>query len=360
MCLGQKSMLNDTAMHETIKQGLDKTYNFEFEEAEKIYSEVKKKYPDHPAYAFLMSSNLFWKMFYLDNYKEKSDEYFEFLTISLKQANKFIEKNPRDLEGVFFTMAAESSMALYYAERDESMKTISHAKKAYAGMKEGFTLKDKYIDFYFSTGLYNYFVVQYPETHPVYKPFMVFFAKGDKQKGIKELEYAAENGIFSRTECIHYLTNIFLKYENDPARAVTYSGILVKKYPDNYYFMIRHTEGLIATGKYKEAEHLAYRLFQTGKKPLVMRSYVFYGLLYEKHFKNIDESMKYYQAALRNAAQLSQPTGDFVSTAYAGIARLYHAQGNTEQAVAYYKKAKAQAEYSGLKKEIEEYLEEHD
>src|SRR5205807_1124033 len=145
--LGQKSMLNDKDIHEVIKRGLDKTYNFEFDKAKDYYEQVKSKYPDHPGYAFLMGNNLYWEM-------------------------------------------------LYY-------------------------------DIYFSTRVYDYFVIQYPETHPVYKPFMFFFAKGDKKRGITELEFCVENGIFSGIESLHYLANIFLKYENDPAKALTYSEQLV-------------------------------------------------------------------------------------------------------------------------------------
>ena len=356
----QKSMINDKAMHEVIKKGLDKMYNFEFAKAEEYYKELKKDYPDHPAYNFLMASNLYWQMFYNDTYKDKAAEYFKLLEASLAQASKYLEKNSKDVEGVFFTMAIESSIALYYAERDENMKTVSHAKKAYSAMKEGFGLKDSYEDFYFSTGVYDYFVVQYPETHPVYKPFMFFFTKGDKKRGIKELEHGVENGVFSRTECLHYLAHIYLKYENIPSSALLYTEKLLKKYPDNLYFMVRHVEGLIATEKYKEAEFYSYKLYSTGKKPFVMRSYVFYGMLNEKYFKKPDESMRYYKAALKYASELNQPTGDFPGFAYAGIARLYHQQGNTEMAVEYYEKAEDVADYAWLRKEIKEYLDKYD
>lgn len=349
-------MLNDEATYKIIKDGLEKTYNFEFDAAENFYSQVKTIYPNHPAYDFLIAANLYWEMLYYDNYKEKSDEYFSHLNKALTLAEKFLEKNSKDVEGLFFTMAVESSLALYYAERKENLKTISHAKKAYSAMKEGFTLKEKYVDFYFSTGIYNYYVVQYPETHPVYKPFMFFFAKGNKEKGIKELIFSSEHGVFSSTEALHYLTNIFLKYENQPEKAVKYSQSLVSRYPNNYYFISRHLEGLLATGKFKEAEPLAYKLYKTGKKAFIMRSFIFYGILYEKHYKKYDEALEYYNAALRHAGQLSQPTGDWQAYANAGIARIYHLKGNTSKAIEYYKKVQDQADYTSLRKEAKEYL----
>jgi tetratricopeptide (TPR) repeat protein len=352
----QKSMLEDKAIHEIIKKGLDKSYNFEFEQANEYYEQVRKKYPNHPAYNFLKANNLYWEMLYLDSYKEHSQDYFNYLQASLLLASKFLEKNNNDVEGIFFTMAVESSIALYYGDRDDYMKTLTHAKKAYGFMKQGFTLKEKYADFYFSTGIYDYFVIQYPETHPFYKPFMFFFVKGDKKRGIKELEYGNEKGIFSGIECLHYLTHIFLKYENDPEKALTYSNPLVRKYPNNYYFIARHVENLIASQRFKEAEIYAYKLFATGKKAFIMRSYIFYGMLNEKHFKKPDEAMKYYNSAVKLAKELNQPVGDYFAYAYAGIARLYQTQGKTAQAVLYYKKVKEIAEYVSLKKEAEEYL----
>lgn len=356
LCLGQKSMMNDKAMHEIILKGLDKTYNFEFDEAEKFYNQVKTAYPDHPAYNFLLASQLYWKMLYYDNYQEKASEYFGYLKESLAQAAKFLQKNSKDPEGIFFSMAAESSIALYYAERDDDMKSLTHAKKAYVFMKEGFDLKDKYSDFYFSTGLYDYFVVKYPEVHPFYKPFMGFFAKGNKQRGIEELIHATSNGVFSRSESIHYLTNIFLKYEDIPEKAVTYSEQLVKKYPNNYYFISRHTEGLIRTQKYKQAEVYAYQLFKTGKNPFIMRSYVFYGMLNESHFKKPDEAIRYYNSALTLASKLTQPLGDYVSFCYAGLGRVYAGKGEKEKAREYYKKARQMGEYAWVRKESDEFL----
>jgi hypothetical protein len=360
LCMAQKSMLKDTDMHKVIITGLDKMYNFEFDSAKVIYLKVKEKYPDHPAYNFLIASNLYWEMLLNDNYKEHTDEYFELLNACLKQANKFLNKDSKDVEGIFFNLAVESSLALYYAERDENMKALSHVKKAYASMKEGFYLKEKYVEFYFSTGLYNYFVVKYPEANPIFKPFMFFFTKGDKEKGLKELEYCSQNGIFSPTESLHYLANIYLKYENKPDKALIYSSQLAQKYPDNYYFITRHTESLIATGKYKEAEIYAYKLFKTGKKPFIMRSYVFYGLLNEKHFKDPDKAISYYLNAVKLAKELLQPTGDFLSFAYAGLARVYHQKGNTSKAIEYYKKATETAEYTSISKEAEEYLDKYD
>ncbi|MBX9850178.1 MAG: tetratricopeptide repeat protein [Cytophagaceae bacterium] len=356
---GQKSMLNDTEIHKTIKKGLDKTYNFEFESAKTVYAEVKARYPDHPAYDFLMASQLYWEMYYYDSHKEQSANYFSHLQQSLSKASKYLEKNPKDIEGIFFSMAVESSFALYFAERREYMKCLGHAKRAYAAMKEGFTLKEKYVDFYFSTGLYDYFVVQYPETNPVYKPFMVFFAKGNKQRGITELEHAAIHGVFSPTESLHYLANIYLKYENNYQKALTYSQQLATKYPDNYYFIVRHIEGLIGTGQYKEAEQYTYKLYKTGKESFVTRAFIFYGMLYEKHYKNPAEALRYYEAGVRHANQLTQPVYDYLSFAYAGIARIYDSQGNIKLAVEYYKKAAEIAQYTSIKKESKAYLDKH-
>ena len=154
--LGQKNMLEDKAMHEVIKKGIEKSYNFEFERAKEYYQQVRKKYPQHPAYNFLMANNLYWEMLYQDSYKEHSNDYFIHLQTSLDLASRILEKNSKDVEGIFFTMAIESSMALYYGERDDDLKALTHAKKAYEYMKQGFILKSSYSDFYFSTGVYDY------------------------------------------------------------------------------------------------------------------------------------------------------------------------------------------------------------
>ncbi|MEZ0611599.1 hypothetical protein ACAW74_24015 [Fibrella sp. WM1] len=50
---------------------------------------------------------------------------------------------------------------------NRNLKAVGESRKAYVYMKDGFQLMDKNVEFYFSTGLYNYYVERYPIGHSV-------------------------------------------------------------------------------------------------------------------------------------------------------------------------------------------------
>ena len=63
-----------------------------------------------------------------------------------------------------------------------------------------------YSDFYFFTGVYNYYREAYPEAYPVYKPLALLFPKGSKTKGLEDLLIASKNSIFLKAEAFSFLS----------------------------------------------------------------------------------------------------------------------------------------------------------
>lgn len=353
----QQYVYDDKHMRETIREGLDKSYNFEFEEAEKLYAEVKKKYPDNPAYNLLMSMNSYWKMFYFNNYNEKSKEYINYLENALQQTEKLDLKSKDHPETIFFFLAIHSSFALYHVQNKENLKAIGSAKKTYDYIRDGYPLKEKYAELNFSAGIYDFYREQYPETHPVYKTVLWMFAPGSKQKGLGELELASKTAVFTQTEAEYYLTLILLKYQGQPEAALHHAEALVKKYPRNFNFIMKYTECLVLSGKYGEAERYAYTLNKSGHQIFEMASFVFYGMTYEKFRKKPEQAKAYYLKALKLATEIDFPVNDYTGFAYAGLARIADSKGEKNKARQYYGKAQQNSDYNSVREESAKYLE---
>lgn len=349
-------ILPDKSTTDIVKLALDHTYNFEFEESKKYCDQVRKKYPLHPGPDFIMGLNVYWEMFYNDSFKEKSSVMLAYFDRSLALSKKMLEYDEKDIEGVFFKLASECYLALYYSERNETTNSISYAKKMYSSLKIAMVLKNKLDEFYFPTGVYNYYVVMYPEVHPVFKPFMFMFMSGTKEVGFKEMDYAWKNAVFCKMECGFHLCNIYIKYEGTPLKAYEYTSTLYEKFPGNIYFALRHAEVLIARGEYKEAEKIAHMLFKSNKKYFVSASYILYGMLYESYFKEPETASMFYQKAITSFKETANPEVDYLSMAYAGMGRYYSKAGNKAKATEYYKKCREIAEYKNLVKEADLYL----
>ncbi|TAH25597.1 MAG: hypothetical protein EAZ07_06630 [Cytophagales bacterium] len=352
----QNLIHKDEIISLVIKQGLDKMYNLEFEESEKIFLEIKKKYPNNPAYDFLMAMNTFIKMYTNNTYKEKSAENLNYLLASLEKTKKLDALHPNDPEVIFFYMSIYSSITLYYSQRKETIKAINFAKKTYDFLRQGYNLKNQYNELYFSAGIYDFYREQYPETHPVYKSFMWLFAPGDKIKAIKELEYAAQNAVLTKTEAHSYLTTISIKYLSNYENAAHHASYLHKNYPNNLVYTTRNIEALLLSGKYEEAEKLLPLISNTNKKIFEMAYHIFKGILLEKKEKKYDLALGYYGKGIQFSKEVEFPVNDFLGHAYLGIARIFKHRGEIKSAKIYFEKTLEKSDYVAFKKEAESNL----
>jgi tetratricopeptide (TPR) repeat protein len=292
-------LLEDKDTQEKLREAINLIYNFQFPQAEPLIKTIRERYPQHPVYPMLMSLKLFWQGMPLRKENPLYPEYLDHLRKTLKQTSLLIDKSPHDPEATFFALAAHSYLALQASEEGQSMEVLAEARKAYGYLRAGSKLTQTYPDFLFSTGLYNYYVVQYPATHPAVKPLMVFFADGDKAKGLQQLEKAAGEGVFTRTEALFYLMHITVKHESQFSRALGYSSRLVTRFPGNLLYKMRHAELLVLNGRYREAVPLIREIQAHPDKVYQATAEILLGLIAEKSEKNVEKARGHFIRALR-------------------------------------------------------------
>jgi ribosomal protein S18 len=237
--------LEDEKNKELTIKGLDLLYNQQFEQAKEILSSVKATYSQHPVKYLLNAIEFQWQYVPIDKNPEILKKYISELNKCIAAA-KIVYKNPKhQKEATFFLLAAHGFIALSNNYQKDFFGAASEAKKAHAFFNEGKKYKNDNPEFLFATGLYNYYRIQYPESHPIVKPVIVFFENGNKKLGLQELENSYKKSIFSRTEAALHLMNINIKYESNFKKSLAYSTILNSKYPNNYIFKIKHIESEI-------------------------------------------------------------------------------------------------------------------
>jgi tetratricopeptide (TPR) repeat protein len=348
-------LLNDAAGLKLIQKGIDHTYNFEFEEAAEVGQQVQKRYPGHPVTHLMKAFQMYWQYLPIQHNKARVQEYQSTLQQCLLAVNKHYGKGSTDPEAVFFTMAAQGYMALMYNYQKELLKAVGKAQESHSALMAGLKLTEKNPEFYFTTGMYNYYVEQYPQDHPIVRPLMVFFKSGNKALGLKQIDTATRQGVITRAEACYYLAHIYLEHEARPDRALLYTSRLSSWYPRNPVYKMQQAEALLLSGRFQEAtDEIAFlSRFTTGFYPIAWRT--FRGMLEEKNEKNDADAQREYQAALRLPYD-QQFTREYHAMAYAGLARIADRAGQKAQAKAYYKKCLEIAEYKSLIKEAKTYL----
>jgi hypothetical protein len=348
-------ILSDQEAKKNLLASLDKMYNFQFSESAASINKLKGKYAGHPALHLLEAMQLQLQNPAIEKNPKVKAQYVALLEKCIETASEQLSKKELVAEAKFFLLASHGYLALLKNYEREHAAAANEARKAYGYLKDGFELMNTNPEFYFSTGLYNFYIIQYPITHPIIKPLMIFFSGGDKKLGLQQLETATKQATFTRVEATSYLVNVLLKYENNPARALSYISALTERYPNNALYLIRETETLTLLGKFEEAKTGIANLKKRQDKIYQLSALLFEGLAAEKGLKDDKKATALYQATL---AIPNDPryTLNYHAMAYAGLARVAIRNKDAKSARMYYKKCLDIAEYESLRAEANRYL----
>lgn len=303
-----------------VLKGLHAMYNFEFQESQAHYQELKNQHPQHPASYLLMAMNLEWQYFPLRDFPKQGQQYLNLLDKTLELAEKAHQRNAKDLEAAFFCSASLGFLAAYEADANQYFKAVAHAKKAYSYLKIGIQNSQLQPEFLYPTGIYHYYREAYPQRHPVIQPFMVFFMPGNKALGLKELEQAQKKALFTGIEAAFYLNYIYNKYEEKPSAGLERSAMLQSKFPRNPFFLLQRVELLVLSQQVEEAlEYLPF--LERNPSPYLKNAYwVLRGLVAEQQ-KNEALAEQCFKKSLTYPYE-ERFTKEMRGMAYLGLARI--------------------------------------
>ncbi|MDQ3395132.1 MAG: hypothetical protein M3512_13590 [Bacteroidota bacterium] len=351
----QKISNNEVAL-DLARNSMEKMYNLQTTESIILADKLESMCPGHPASTFLKALNIYWSSMPINSGNPEFTNFHDYLKETLIRSEQLLDKDKNNEEGIFFALASHGYLSQYYAEEKSNLKALKEIKSAYSYMKAGFNLVDQNPEFYYTTGLYNYYREQYPESHPGYKSFVWIFGSGDKAKGLQQLEKASKTALFTKTEAINYAAHIYLRYEDSPLIAEKYATKLVKLYPGNYLYRAILSETLLNLGKYWEVIPHINQLTSASQPFFNMIGNVYNGIRLEKQEKKFTEAKDLYLKVIESAGNIPLKTEHYVSMAYCGLARISLMEGNTDKAKDFYKKSLNLSHYPSVQKEASEGL----
>ena len=317
----QAQILQDPATKSLITQGLNNLYQYDFKESSTIFNSLKVKYPRHPAPYLLLAMQWEQQYFPLKDHPAQGKNYLASLEKAYELAQELYDINPNDLEASFFCTASLGFLAAYEADEQNFMKVVSYAKKAYSFLKIGLQNTEKQPEFLYSTGMYNYYSVAYPELHPVLKPFMFLFQDGNKRLGLNQLEAGTRKTTFVKNESLFYMGYVQNKYEGNPARGLAYSQILSENFPNNHWYMLQRAELLTLTGKFEEAEIFIEKMEAIKSPYYTGAAYTLRGMREEVERKDWKKAEYWYTKSTSFPFE-ERLTKDIRGLAYLGLARV--------------------------------------
>lgn len=251
-------LLSNITVQMECTEAVDALYNFDFETAEKQFLWLKQKYPKHPLPYFLMGLSSWWKIMPNDVVTTYDDVFYAYMDSSITFAEDMLDANKDDSEASFFLAGAYGFKARLESDRDNYTAAAFTAKKSLNHLHENRGgSEDLSPEFVFGDALYNYYREWIPENMPKLKPILLFFKKGDKEKGLADLKNVADNAFYTRIEASTFLMRIYNEYEKEYESAAKYSRYLKEQYPENPYFQRYYARVCFTRGRLSETLNLS-------------------------------------------------------------------------------------------------------
>jgi len=215
-----------------IQVGLDKIYNFNWEDGFKAFNTIIKKSPDDPRGYHYKSIIFLW--YYLGNLQETNlDSFTYFSDKSLELANlKLTQKTTAELKYLIGSIYYNKSIA--EARSGNYLQALWTSNQMKSNLEEAVKLKPDLYDAFLGLGLYNFALSQIPSTLEWAANLVGITA--DKELGLTYVNKTVQKGKFSKIDAQYYLSQLYSRVVVDHPAAKELLSNLVKRYPKNLLF----------------------------------------------------------------------------------------------------------------------------
>ena len=166
----------------------------------------------------------------------------------------------------------------------------------------------------------------------------------------------ARYGVLTRADASLYLSYIYLRYEENPNKALYYAKRLHVRYPNNLFYRAKYAESLALEGNYSACAPLLDALFGSPLPYYRLGAFFMRGLIREKAKKQNLLAMQDYQRALDEAKKISYIGNFYKCASWAGLGRMHEAANNKRKAKDAYKAVLRETESDMLRQEAKQAL----
>lgn len=359
-------MLSQTAKFDSlITVGINEIYNIKFDKAVKTFSVLEKEYPEHPAGKFFDAMIIWWKIV-LDQDSEKYDEIFEDkLEAVIDFCDDILDEDENNVDAIFFKGGSLGFRGRLYSLRKDWFDAALDGKDALPLVYQAFNIDSTNEDVKLGFGIYNYYAEAIPEKYPFIKPAMIFFPDGDKEKGIRQLQSAAENAKYAAIESQFFLMNLYYQFENDFDKSLEYAQILNSRFPDNPIFQKYVGRIFVKKGDYTKASVIFENIKRKSESKMMgyddnlLRESNYYLGVYQLGKNKIELAKSSFTNCFEISKKLDKEKDEesgFMINAALYLCKIYSQEENYDLANKYYELTMDMREYSNSHKKAKKYI----
>jgi len=338
------SIAQNSDFDSRVNDGIKQIYNIKFMEAEKSFRSLIADYPNQPAGRFFLAMIDWWKIL-LDPDNESYDEIlFQKLEDVIYQCDQLLDKNPKDIDALFFKGGSIGFRGRLRAFRESWLKAADDGREALPIVEEAASLDPSNMDVLLGFGIYNYYADVIPNEFPLIKPLMIFFPNGDKEKGIQQLTNTAMNGKYAKYEARYFLMTLYYRYENNSLKADEYATILLNDFPDNPVFQrwkgriaFRMGNQLLADSLFKNVLQKSELNYPGYSSPATLREASYYVGYNYKNYNQYDSAKVYFEKCIEESKKIDvDEESGFQVNAILYLAQIAEAMNRKDEAIKLY------------------------
>lgn len=308
-----------------LTQGIEKAYNMELDDAEKIFNRVIDLYPQQPHGYFRVAQIHFWK--YLGT--KDDGEYLVFLKFAdfaQEKIDKSLDENEKNYRLKHLAGDLASFKAMAFATHESSVDAFWASKTAVNYFEETIELNPRFYDAYLGLGLFDYAMGFVPD----FLKWAVNLTglSSDKERGLRYIKTAYYKGSSEKIEAAFHLAKIFTDYIADYDSAYFFLNSIIPQYPKNTLFLYQYAVSLIKDKKLDRAMEYLNNVIRLKNRHIPQITALAHYRKGEIYFKknNFKSAIREYEEFLKLSKEL-----DFAGIAAYNIAISNKIIGNEEE-----------------------------
>ncbi len=277
----------------TIKKGIELTYSFEFNEAEKLFQKFINENPNEPEGYLYLSQIYAWS--YLGS-KEENDYTIFTKTIeqSIDKLKEKLDKDKNKYEWNYLLGKAYFLKAMALMNKGDNLQAFLATKSSVDYLNSVLEEKKNFYDARLELGIFQYALDFIP---PVFKwAVSMTGLSADKEKGFNNVLLAYKKGTNSKIEGAFHLGKIYADYLAEYDSSAMYLNSLISKYPSNTLFLYQCSITHMLNRNLNSAERLLNKVISLNNPKFKQTTAFAYFLLGDIYFRrnNFEKAIDYY------------------------------------------------------------------
>ncbi|MEN6620109.1 MAG: tetratricopeptide repeat protein [Smithella sp.] len=326
--------------HSYIKSGIEKTFNMEFPQANEYFQKAVELDPENPTgYAFLTTLYLFiYEMSFDENVRKSYlANTLRYVDETIFRGEKRLIKNPKDGKAYLAMALARSARLNWYTHSKRYLFMAHEASTIWKCLEKAKEYDPYNYDSYFLTGVFLYHMDNLHGFSRFFSSMLI--TSGDRQKGLQELELAAQKGDFLKELALSELAADYMTFEKQPARALPIARKLKETFFNNYNYSFALADNLSDLRRFDEAFNIANEIernIRAGRSPYVPQLQPRYEQLMGRIYftqGNYAKAEEHLQKALKDTTSYNARVRAW---AYLQMGMMNDARGERAKAEDYY------------------------